>query len=372
MKKILFCASTISHINNFHLPYLKAFHDMGYEVHVAANESVPIQWADKVFALPFYKKLLSPRNVLAIYQAHKLLKEQSYEKISTNTTLAGVIMRVATLFVKDRPRICHIVHGYLFNLSFSFKKYLYLIAEKIGASVSDNVMVMNYEDLQIAKKYKLYREKLYNIDGMGVDPSRFKPVSPQEKNIQKKRMGFESDDFLFVYAAEFSGRKNQKLLIDAFVKCKFKKAHLLLAGDGKTLDKCKQLVKRLGQTNIIHFLGYVNDIPNLYTACDAAVSASLIEGLPYNIIEAMGCGLPVVASNIKGHRELVDQNVNGLLFQSNNEQELITCLKKIYTYSHDQRLQYGQAGNEKSKLFLLDQVFDQVMSMYMEKLFLNI
>lgn len=365
MKKILFCASTVSHINNFHLPYLKAFHDMGYEVHVAANETVPIKWADQVFALSFDKNLLSPKNVLAIFQARELLKAQHYEKINTNATLAGVIMRVAAMFVKHRPRIYHISHGYLFSLDSGLKKYLYLIPEKIVVRVSDILMVMNHEDLEIVKKYKLYKDKLYYIDGMGVDPSRFKPNSPQEKCEQKKRMGFASDDFIFVYAAEFSKRKNQKLLIDAFAKCRVEKAHLLLAGDGKTLNKCKQLTEQLGQTNRIHFLGYVNDVPNLYAACDVAVSTSLIEGLPFNIIEAMGCGLPVVASNIKGHRELVDQNVNGLLFQNQNEQELITCLKEIYTCSHDQRLLYGQAGNEKSKAFLLDRVFDQVMNIYM-------
>lgn len=369
MKKILFCASTVSHINNFHLPYLKAFHDMGYEVHVAANESFPIQWADKVFALPFYKNLLSSKNLLAIYRARRLLKAHRYEKINTNTTLASTIMRIAALFVKNRPRIYHIVHGYLFNLDFSLKKYLYLIPEKIVASVSDIVMVMNHEDLEIAERYKLYKDKLYYINGMGVDPLRFKYVSPQEKSEHKTRLGFASDDFLFVYVAEFSVRKNQKLLIDAFVKCRLEKAHLILAGDGKTLDECKQLAKLHGQTAEIHFLGYVNDVPALYTACDAVVSTSLIEGLPFNIIEAIGCGLPVVASNIKGHRELVDQHVNGLLFQDQSEQELITCLNEIYNCSSDQRSLYGQAGNEKSKTFLLESVLDRVVNIYTENCF---
>lgn len=363
-KKILFCASTVSHINNFHLPYLKAFYDMGYEVHVVANESVPIQWADQVFDLPFYKNLLSPKNLLAIFQARKLLKARHYEKISTNTTLAGVIMRVAALCLKNRPRIYHIVHGYLFNRDSGLKKYLYLIPEKIAASVSDVVMVMNHEDLEIAKKYKLYKDKLFYIDGMGVDPSRFKPVSPQEKSKRKQMRGFKVDDFIFVYAAEFSKRKNQKLLINAFAKCSFDKAHLLLAGNGKTLDECKQLAKQLGQIEKIHFLGYVKDVPDLYAACDVAVSTSLIEGLPFNIIEAIGCGLPVVVSDIKGHRELVDHNINGLLFPAQNELEIITCLQEIYTCSPERRALYGQAGMKKAKTFMLDYVFNQVMNIY--------
>jgi len=366
MKKILFCASTVSHINNFHLPYLKAFHDMGYEVHVATKEKVAVKWADQVFEIPFNKNLLSLKNVLAIFKARELMKAQHYEKISVNTTLAGIIMRLAVMFVKHRPRVYQISHGYLFNLDSGLKKYLYLIPEKIVARVSDIVMVMNHEDHEIAKKYKLFKDKLYDIDGMGVDRSRFKLVPLNEKSKLKKRMGFASDDLLFVYAAEFSKRKNQKLLINAFAKCRLKKAHLLLAGDGKTLDECKHLAKHLGLTNKMHFLGYVDDVPNLYTACDVVVSTSLIEGLPFNIIEAMGCRVPVVASDIKGHLELVDHKVNGLLFKGQNEQDLMTCLKEIYTCSDGQRLLYGKAGNEKSKKFLLDRVFKQVMDIYRE------
>ena len=123
-KKILFCASTVSHINNFHLPYLKAFHDMGYEVHVAVNEAAAVQWADKVMKLTFYKSLISPRNIYAIFQSRRLLKTERYDKISSNTTLAGLVVRISALFLKKRPRIYHIVHGYHFNLNSGIKKYI--------------------------------------------------------------------------------------------------------------------------------------------------------------------------------------------------------------------------------------------------------
>ncbi|WP_407306622.1 glycosyltransferase [Desulfosporosinus sp. SB140] len=364
MKKILFCASTVSHINNFHLPYLKAFRDMGYEVHVVTNVTVPIKWAHQVFALPFDKKMHSPNNLRAIIKAFKLLDVQSYEKIITNATLAGAVMRIAAMFLKSRPRIYHISHGYLFNLNSGIKKYIYLIPEKIVARVSDIVMVMNHEDHEIAKRYKLFKESLHYIDGMGVNPSRCKSVSPHEKSELRKQMGFLPDDFLFVYAAEFSKRKNHNLLINAFAKCKLERAHLVLAGDGRTLEDCRKLAKEIGMSNNIHFLGYVNDVPALYTKCDVAVSTSLIEGLPFNIIEAMGCRLPVVVSEIKGHRELVEENTNGLLFQSQDEKGLISCLKSIYTCSQEQRIHYGQIGFEKSKMFQLDHVFDQIMEIY--------
>lgn len=363
-KKILFCASTVSHIKNFHLPYLKAFRDMGYEVHVAANESMPIPWADRVFKLSFYKSLLAPQNVFAIFKSRKLLKEEKYEKVSSNTTLAGLIVRISALFLKNRPRIYHIVHGYHFNLNSGIRKYLYLIPEKVASYVSDVVMVMNKEDYKIAQKYKLYRKNLYYIDGIGIDISRFRPVSRELKSKMKSRMGIEPDEFVFAYAAEFSKRKNQALLIRAFADCFFKKGRLLLAGDGKQLDSCKRLAAQLGQAEQIKFLGYVKDVPELYSACDAVVSVSRIEGLPFNIVEAMGCTLPVIASNIKGHQELVDPEITGILFEDGNKMQLCNCMKALYFAQTVQLECYGKAGAKKAERFLIGNVLPKVIKIY--------
>lgn len=361
MKKVLFCASTESHIVNFHLPYLKAFRDMGYEVHVAVNKSVPIPWADKVIAIPFYKSILSPRNICALLKAYRLLKQENYEKMSTHTTLAGVIMRLAALLIRKRPKIYHIVHGYIFNLSSGLKKYMYLIPEKLSALVSDVVMVMNQEDYEIAQRYHLYKEKLHFINGIGIDPIRFKVISEEDKQRQREKMGFTKDDFLFVYAAEFSKRKNQRMLIEAFASCKPLNTHLLLAGSGKELESCKRLVNKLKVTDQIHFLGYVNDVPTLYSACDAVVSTSRVEGLPFNIIEALGCGLPVFASNIKGHRDLCQDCINCFLFDNKDElQNYINNCREL--------IRAGQSSNvrKKAESYTLNAVFDTIKDYYFD------
>lgn len=362
MKRVLYCASTASHINNFHIPYLEALHNMGFEVHVAVNENVPIKFADKVFALSFYKNLLSFRNIKAIFQAKKLLDNNNYEKVITNTTLAGVIVRAAALLMKNRPKIYHIVHGYIFNDDSGIKKHFYLIPEKITAKVSDVVMVMNQEDYEMAKKYKLYKDKLYYIDGMGVDPSRFKLVTSEEKVAYKRKLGFSEEDFLFVYVAEFSKRKNQKMLIKAFSECNLENSHLLLAGDGKMLDYCKRLAQKLDKKGRIHFLGYVNDVTSLYCACDCAVSTSKAEGLPFNIIEALGCGLPVIASDIKGHRELVENEENGLLFKINDNNCLKQKLKRAYNFGYTQLKQFIDRNCKKAANYSLDALYDKIVN----------
>ncbi|MCY1713486.1 glycosyltransferase family 4 protein [Caproiciproducens galactitolivorans] len=364
-KKILFCASTISHINNFHLPYLKAFHEQGYEVWVAANKSESILYADHVVALPLSKKLMSFQNVKAIFAAKKLLKDQNFDIISTHTTLASAVIRAAIMLIHRKPKVFCTVHGYLFNENDGIKKWIYLLPEKICAHVTNVLMVMNHEDYDIAEKHKLYRDKLYYINGMGIDLSKFKPVLQEERISARREKGFAEEDFLFVYAAEFSKRKNQSLLIHAFanVREQIPNAKLLLAGDGALLEECKLLTKGLHVEKQILFLGYVEDMRKLYSACNVCVTTSRIEGLPFNVMEAMACGLPVIASDIKGHRELVEEGKTGLLFDLKSHDELEDRIIDLVNDSEKAKM-LGNKGREQVEQFHIQNIFTKIMNCY--------
>ena len=73
---------------------------------------------------------------------------------------------------------------------------------------------------------------------------------------------------------------------------------------GLLQKECQELAERLGIEEMVDFLGYRNDIETLLKISDVAVASSLREGLPVNIMEAMACGLPVIATDNRGHREL--------------------------------------------------------------------
>ena len=323
MQKILFCASTTSHIRNFHLPYIKALQECGYEVWVAANKKEDIPHTHQVESFPFSKSFLNIRNISCIFKLRKFLLIERFDKISTHTTLASTIIRAAVLLMPKnmRPRVFYISHGFLFHETDGLKKWIYLLPEKICTPVTNILMVMNQEDLEIAQKHHLYKEQLHFINGIGFDSSKFKPLSLEVRVNERKALGYSDKSYLFVYAAEFSKRKNQEFLIRAFAKAapKIPHAHLLLAGTGALLEKCKLQAKELNIENQILFLGYVTEMDKLYPLCDAAVSSSKIEGLPFNILEAMSCGLPILISDTKGHRDLV-KSKKEFLFQT--EQEL--------------------------------------------------
>lgn len=331
MKKVLFCASTLSHLMNFHLPYLKDFRDRGYEVWIAAGKGKSrfLPYAHHQVDLPLCKSFFSPQNIRAIFQTRRLMLDEGFDCVSTHTTLASAVVRAAALLLprKRRPKIYCVCHGYLFGEGDGLKKWAYLLPEKLCAPVTDVLMVMNREDEAIAGRHRLGRREPVFLHGMGLDMSAFPALAPAEREAGRRELGFGPEEKLLIYAAEFSKRKNQAALLRAFAKAApaVPSLQLLLAGEGAALEECKALAEELGIAGRVRFLGYVTEMERLYPLCDGAVSSSRIEGLPFNIMEAMACGLPVIASRIKGHVDLLGEEYPWLF---STEEELADLLAR--------------------------------------------
>lgn len=323
-KKILYCASTPSHIINFHLPYLQYFKEIGWQVDVAVPNYTEIPYADNVTAIPFEKSILSLRNINAIKCAVHLLNKNKYDIISSHTTLAGAIMRSAAILAnKQKAKSVYTSHGYFFNDSSSIKKLPYLWVEKLLAPTTELLMVMNKIDEQLAIRYKLGK-KVRFIPGMGVNFSTFSDISKDNKEELKKANGFKPSQYLIFGAAEMSKRKNQGELIRAFAQASSQEPslHLLLAGDGSLKNEYIEIAKKHGLIDHVTFLGHIQNIDKFLSMCDAFISSSRIEGLPFSIMEAMAAGLPVIASRIKGHTDLLESTQNELLYDLGDEEAL--------------------------------------------------
>ena len=94
-KKVLFTATVDSHIENFHLPYLKYFKEQGYEVHVATNGDDDIPYCDKKIKIPFERSPYKFNNIKAIKLLKKVIMNEKYEIIHTHTPMGSVVTRLA-------------------------------------------------------------------------------------------------------------------------------------------------------------------------------------------------------------------------------------------------------------------------------------
>ena len=361
--KVLFTASTYSHIVNFHLPYLRKFREEGWTVHAACGgPSMPIPDVERVIDLPFEKSMWSPKNFKAAVLLSDEMRRENYDLIVTHTSLAAFFTRLALWGLEERPKVANMVHGYLFDDETPWLKWSLLLgAERWTAADTDLVLTMNRWDYETAKKYQL-GQRVVQIPGVGVDFSRFDRVSSDSREKMRKKWGVPEDAFVLIYAAEFSVRKSQNIIIRAMKRLP-NKVWLVLAGEGILREDCQQLVRTLGLEERVLFPGQVRDIPAWYAMADAAASASRSEGLPFNIMEAMYAGLPVVASGVKGHSDLIEDGATGLLYPYGDAG---ACAERILRLTASERLRRTLSRNAKETIeqYGLDRVLPMVWGQY--------
>lgn len=129
-----------------------------------------------------------------------------------------------------------------------------------------------------------------------VDTARFEP-SPAKQQAAKEMLGVENR-FVIGNIARFSPEKNHTFLIEVFAEIlKKADAHLLLCGEGQTMDAIRSLVAEKHITEHVSFLGSRKDMPVVYQAMDVVVMPSLFEGLPFSLVEAQAAGIPCVVSD---------------------------------------------------------------------------
>ena len=329
-QKVLFTASTYSHIKNFHMPYLAEFHNAGWAVHVACGSPPDaIYYTAQVISLPFEKKMSSPANFRAARLLRRKMEQEKYDLIVTHTSLAAFFTRLAVKGLKKRPRVINMSHGYLFDDSTGFfKRRILLAAERMTARCTDLVLTMNQYDYRTAVKHRLGKA-VVNVPGVGVDFKKLKSPGRVRAHALRQELQLSAGNFVLVYAAEFSARKSQSVLIRALPLLP-KSVVLLLPGKGALLEECKKLAEKLGVADRVRFPGQVDDMPLWYSIANAAVTSSRSEGLPFNVMESMYMGLPVVASKVKGHEDLIVDGETGFLYPYGNYAACADRILRLY------------------------------------------
>ncbi len=309
VNKILYCATVDYHFKAFHLPYMKWFKEQGWEVDVAASGDMNLPYTDNKYTISIERSPFHRSNLTAYKQLKTIIDQNNYAIIHCHTPLGGVLARLAARQArKQGTKVIYTAHGFHFCSGSSLINWLiYYPVEKYLSRHTDTLITINQEDYQLANSHKFMAGSIEQIHGVGVDAERFKPVGEKQKMELKKSFGYQADDFLLFYAAEFNKNKNQQFLLHVMklLKDDDSNVKLLLAGEGALLESSRQLADMLGISHMIDFLGFRKDLQEIMPICDLAVASSLREGLPVNVMEAMACGLPVVAVDNRGHRELV-------------------------------------------------------------------
>lgn len=325
--KLLIAATIEMTVKKFFLPYGDHFRSIGWHVDCISNpEDLPFEECEEHFDNRlFISWTRNPFNITnycrPLRQIRKLLAEGCYDIVHVHTPVAAFLTRIAFAELKNRTgvKIVYTVHGFHFYKGAPLLNWiLYFPIEKWLSRYTDVLITINKEDYDSAVQNSFKAGKICRIPGVGVDLSKFIVPTAEEKQILRQRHGWKREHFLLLFAGDYNKNKNQKFLIEAMKKI-VKRDHsvmLLLAGAGPDKAALEKLIRDRGLADNIFILGFRKDMPEIIAMSDVGVSASIREGLPLNIIETLACGVPVVASDNRGHREIIRDGINGYLYQT--------------------------------------------------------
>ena len=339
--KVLFVATVRSHIGQFHMPFIEELKKRGCEVHAAYKDNstdkqgLDTSALDKVFEVPFSRSPYSTSNIKAYKVLKKIINENNYDAIHCHTPMGAVVTRLAAKKARKKgTKVIYTAHGFHFYNGASKKNWLlFYPVEEYLAKYTDCLITINHEDYNLAKAKDFKTKKIYYINGVGVDISKFHSVSPEEKAEIRNEYGYKQDDFLMIYPADFCERKNQNMLFDT-LKILLQTSNnfqLLLPGLEEKAAPFIEYAKQIGVFDNVNVLGYRRDIDKLVAMSDISLSSSRQEGLPINLIEAMAIGNAIVATDVRGNNDLVIDGKNGFLVPLNDSKAMAECIMKLYS-----------------------------------------
>ncbi|BCR05793.1 glycosyl transferase family 1 [Desulfuromonas versatilis] len=323
MTRALFAATVPETLKGFILPFAEHFRAQGWRVDGMAQGISGCSGCtaafDRVWDVAWSRNPYEGKNLLQVPGAvREAVASGGYDLVHVHTPVASFVTRFSlrSLDRKLRPKVIYTAHGFHFYRGGSrLRNGLYLALEKLAGRWTDYLVVMNQEDLESAKKYRIVPpERVTYMPGIGVDTAYYSPglVGAGELEGVRGEMGLQPEDRLFLMIAEFIPRKRHEDVLRAFASLDHPGAHLAFAGTGPLAEQMGSLAAELKLEKRVHFLGFRRDIPTLLKASAAVVLPSVHEGLPRSLMEALCLEVPCIGSNIRGTSDLLAGN-RGLL-----------------------------------------------------------
>ncbi len=180
----------------------------------------------------------------------------------------------------------------------------------------------------------------------GVDCNRFQP-DPGAAAAVRKEFELSSDTLLVGIVAALRSEKNHSMLVRAAAKLhsRYPQLHWLVIGDGPERQTIDSLSRDLGIDHCIHLLGTRHDTPRLVAGLDLFTLCSLNEASPVSILEALACGVPVVATDVGSVNESIVEGVTGHLVPSQDDEAYATAIARLLD-NPQQRAAFGAAGRQ--------------------------
>lgn len=378
MKNVLQVASVASMIDQFNMDNIRLLQELGYKVDVAANFEFGSTTSKKrvnklreklinndieVFNLLFDRRVFNFINIKVYKQLKNIINNNNYNIIHCHSPIGGVITRLAAREARKRgTKVIYTAHGFHFFKGGGIKNWiLFYPIERMLAKYTDIIITINKEDYKLAKKRFKDTEIKY-VPGIGIDLEKINKINVN--NLEKKKqLSIPNNSKVLLSVGELNKNKNHEVIIKAISRLNDKSIYYLICGKGELEPYLNKLISKLNLDNQVKLLGYRSDIYEISKISDIFIFPSFREGLSVALMEAMASGLPVICSDIRGNRDLIQNCKGGYLVKRNNIDKYEKFIRELII-NEEQRNKSGKFNIINIKKYSNEVVSSEMKNIY--------
>jgi glycosyltransferase involved in cell wall biosynthesis len=267
---------------------------------------------------------ISPvQDLKSLRDLYRIIRRERFAIVHTHTPKPGLLGQLAARMA-GVPVIINTLHGFYFHDNMSPRQRRFYIAlEHIAARCSDIILSQNREDIQTAIRERICPPEKIKHLGNGIDLTRFVPehISGAERSALRAELGIPDDAPVVGFVGRLAARRKgflDFLAAGQRIARRLPQVRFLIVGSadlGKPDAVHPDVAQEYGIKDQCHFVGWRPnaELPRFYALMDVLTLPSLFEGVPRTLIEGSTMGVPLVATDVKGNREVVDHGQNGFL-----------------------------------------------------------
>ncbi len=305
--------------------------------------------------LPFTRSITPFKDLIALWKIYQFFRHEQVDIVHTHTPKAALYGLLASKLAGVKVSI-NTAHGLTFTENTKLLLKLFWLAyEHIVAKLADITLTQNPEDIETAKRLKIGSPEKTRCLGNGIDLEKFAPSRFDEDFVKKKKLEIKIPHNAFVIG--IIGRLvREKGFLELFeamrdLMPRHKNLWLVVIGPEQAERAggvSGHSFKEFGIADRTSWLGRRDDTPEILACFNIYVFPSWREGFPRSAIEAAAMGLPIVATDIRGCRQVVDDGKSGILVPLHDIDKLTSAIKRLID-NNKLRQEMGQAGFAKAR-----------------------
>ena len=284
-------------------------------------------------------------DLMALLNLYVLIRKEKYDLVHAHSSKAGFIGRIAAT-LNGVPTIYTPNGFYFLDTKSTIKQLIFLWLEKFAGLFTNKLIAVSDSEKKTVIENGIVPSNRVTVIPNAIDPEPFEFNLAGRQRVRAE-LGFTEETLIVGTVSRYIPQKDPltlvqtaKLVLDVLPEIRF-----VWCGEGEMREETEALAKKLGIHSAFHFLGFRSDVKDIMNTFDVFLLSSIFEGLPYTLLEAMALGLPLVATDVVGSRDVIVNGENGLLVPPKSPQKLADALSDLL--QNPQKRQYmGSNGRQ--------------------------